>query len=75
MSPQAVERVYQSLAALAADGPVTRTAVVERTTLGHEVVRRSLTVLRDAERIRVAGRGRGGGILWSTMPEATDAQD
>jgi integrase len=73
VSEDKVERVLQALVTLSGDGPVTRTQIVERTAIGHEAVRRALDLLREREAIRVAGRGRGGGILWAPMPVADDA--
>jgi DNA-binding transcriptional ArsR family regulator len=39
--------------------------------MSHDTIRRSLKALRDSGRIRVAGSGRGGGILYAPMPEET----
>ena len=40
---------------------------------GHETYRQAIDILRDRERIRVAGKTRGGGTLLALMPEADDA--
>jgi hypothetical protein len=36
-----------------------------------ETARRGLNVLRDREVLRVAGTGKGGGVLFALMPEGT----
>lgn len=40
--------------------------------LSPETARRGLLVLRDREVVRVAGSGKGGGVLYALMPEGSD---
>lgn len=42
---------------------------------GHETYRQAIDVLRDRERIRVAGKTRGGGTLLALMPDADRTED
>jgi hypothetical protein len=39
----------------------------------HETARRALNALREREVLRVAGTGKGGGVLFALMPEGASA--
>jgi hypothetical protein len=53
------------------DGPLTREQILERVSFSHDVVGRAIAVLREEERVRLAGRaGRTGRAhIYALMPE------
>lgn len=60
----------------AAGGALTSEQILGRVSFSHDVVRRAITVLREEERVRLAGRAgkTGRAHLYALMPEpATDA--
>lgn len=73
VSAAKTDQVMQALVAYGE--PVTGTRLAEGTSISPEAVRRSLTVLRDSGRVRLAGRSRGGGKLYAPMPEELPGAD
>jgi hypothetical protein len=73
ISPEKVEEVYASIVdAIKGNGgePVTMTTAREaKGHTGSETYAKAVAKLRDDERLRVAGRTRGGGTLLALMPD------
>lgn len=75
VSDEAVERVWAGFMKLydQKGEPVTQTMVSDSMEgIGPDTVRKSLERLRSTERVRLAGKTRGGGKLWAPMPGGTD---
>lgn len=69
-----VERRVRELLPDAPNGTVTAAYIANHTeSLSPETARRALQVLREREVVRIAGTGKGGGVLFALMPEGSGA--
>lgn len=82
VTDEKVEEVRQRMIALLPTSPhkagngdpaITAGFVADNTDgLSPEAAKKALTVLREREQIRVAGTGKGGGVLFALMPDPAD---